>query len=99
MNKDLKSILISFSIVLLYFYATAGIAKLFWKDTKRHIFSTRVNFISTLMFIGTLFMIIVPYHLFGPSNVNGLYKFIIFFHLGYLILGCTVNSTVENHYE
>jgi hypothetical protein len=88
MNKDLKSILISFSIVLLYFYATIGIVNIFGKNESEHLNNVRVNLVFTLLAVGTLFMIIVPYHLFGPGSVETLYKSIILFHLAYLIVGC-----------
>jgi amino acid transporter len=99
MNKDLKSILISLSIVLLYFYAAAGVIKIIWNSKKENVFDARVSFISVMMFIGTLFMLIVPYHLFGSQSVTGLYYCIIVFHIIYLFVGAFANSIIENHYE
>jgi len=99
MNKDLKSILVSLSVILLYLYATTGIAKLFWKDKDRYTFNVRVDFISIILFISTLFMFIVPYHLFGSQNIKGLYYFIMLFHLIYLIVGAIANSTIKHPHE
>ena len=45
MNKDLKTFMWSLAFILLYFYATAGIVKLFWNTKNEYMFSGRVKFL------------------------------------------------------
>ncbi len=42
MNKDLKSFMWILAFILLYFYATAGIVKLFWNTKNEYMFSEGV---------------------------------------------------------
>ncbi len=91
MNKDLKSFMWSLAFILLYFYATAGIVKLFWNTKNEYMFSGRVKFLVYLHVLVTLIAIILPYHLFGPQNIDGIYRMIVIYHFIYVILGTGVN--------
>ncbi len=90
MNKDLKSFMWSLAFILLYFYATAGIVKLFWNTKNEYMFSGRVKFLVYLHVLVTLIAIILPYHLFGPQNIDGIYRVIVVYHFFYILLGFTV---------
>ena len=93
MEKYLKSVIVSLSIVLLYFYATEGMVRLFSKDVSKH--NGRISLTMTLLFIVSFVLIIVPYHIMGPHDVNNLYMFIIIFHLVYLTLGSSINFLIK----
>ena len=54
MNKDLKSLLTSLGIILIYFVATAGIVRLLWNTKDDSIFAVRVKFLVTLSFLFSL---------------------------------------------
>jgi hypothetical protein len=87
MNKDLKSILISLSIVLLYFYAAAGVIKIIWNSKKENVFDARVSFISVMMFIGTLFMLIassIPFIRFTKRN----WIILLYYYFSYYLPIC-----------
>ena len=96
MNKDLKSFMCSLAFILLYFYATAGIVKLFWNTKNEYIFSGRVKFLIYLHVLITLIAIILPYHLFGPQNTDGIYRVIVIYHFIYVILGVAVKFLSSN---
>jgi hypothetical protein len=88
MNKDLKSILISLSIVLLYFYAAAGVIKIIW-NSKKEKFDARVSFISVMMFIGTLFMLIasIPFIRFTKRN----WIILLYYYFSYYLPICGIH--------
>lgn len=90
MNKDLKSFMCSLVFILLYFYATAGIVKLFWNTKIEYMFSGRVKFLVYLHVLVALIAIILPYHLFGPQNNDGLYRVNVIYHFIYIMLGFIV---------
>jgi hypothetical protein len=94
MEKYLKSVIISLSIVLLYFYATEGMVRLFDNDVSKR--NGRISIAMTLLFIISFVLIIVSYHVMGPHDVNGLYMSIIIFHLSYLTLGSSVNFLIKH---
>ena len=87
MNKDLKSFMWSLAFILFYFYATAGIVKLFWNTKNEYMFSGRVKFLVYLHVLVTLIAIILPYHSLGPQNIDGLYRVIVIYHFVYIMLG------------
>ena len=90
MNKDLKSFMWSLAFIFLYFYATAEIIKLFWNTKNEYMFSGRVKFLVYLHVLVTLIAIILPYHIFGPQNIDGLYRVIVMYHFLYIMLGFIV---------
>ena len=94
MEKYLKSVIISLSIILLYFYATEGMVRLFDSDVSKR--NGRISTAMTLLFIISFILIIASYHIVGPRNVNGLYMSIIVFHFAYLILGSGVNFLIKH---
>ena len=92
MNKDLKSFIWSLAFILLYFYATSGIVKLFWNTKNEYMFSGRVKFLVYLHILVTLIAIILPYHLFGPQNIDGIFRVIVVYHFIYVMLGITYKN-------
>ena len=94
MERYLKSVIISLSIVLLYFYATEGMVRLFDSDVSKR--NGRISTAMTLLFIISFILIIASYHIVGSKNVNGLYMSIIVFHFVYLILGSGVNFLIKH---
>jgi hypothetical protein len=96
MNKDFKSILISASIILLYFYCMAGIIKLIANDKNGARFDLKVRFISTLFALISFIYIIGIYHIVGVENVDGWYRgFIISSFIGFII-GGFANAFIKN---
>ncbi len=91
MKKEIRSILWSLSIVLLYLYATKGLVRLFWNTTDEYKFEGRVKFLIYLQILLAPILIIVPYHLLGPSRVEGVYWGIIVYFLAYILLGAIFN--------
>ena len=96
MNKDLKSFMWSLAFILLYFYATAGIVKLFWNTKNEYMFSGRVKFLVYLHILVTLIAIILPYHLFGPQNIDGIYRVIVVYHFIYLMVGVGMKALFKD---
>jgi hypothetical protein len=50
-------------------------------------FSGRVKFLVYLHVLVTLIAIILPYHLFGPQNTDGIYRVIVVNNFVYVMLG------------
>jgi hypothetical protein len=87
MNKETKSLINSLLVILLYYYALQGLVKLFWFTNDQGMFKGRVHFLGLLLILGTLFGVIVPYHVFSIHFVDLLYYGIIIFHLLVLLVG------------
>jgi hypothetical protein len=85
----------SLAFILLYFYATAGIVKLFWNTKNEYMFSGRVKFLVYLHVLVTLIAIILPYHLLGPSTTDTIYKIIISYHILYIVLGLITKTLIK----
>jgi len=91
MKKEIRSILWSLSIVLLYLYATKGLVRLFWNTTDEYKFVGRVKFIIYLHLLLIPFVVIAPYHLLGPAQVAGVYWVIIIYLIAYVLIGAMYN--------
>ncbi len=87
MNKDLKSLLWSIAIILLYVYATVGIVELFWNCSDYRKREARIKFLLYMIFILTLIIIIGSYHLLGHAGSTIFFQAVIFFHVAYLVIG------------
>lgn len=87
MNKSIKSYLNSLAIILIFYFATRGIVKLFWKDKDKEIVRARTYIIFVAMFFLSLLYIVGIYHIVGPKNTNTFYKIYIFLAFIYLIIG------------
>jgi hypothetical protein len=96
MSKDLKSFMWSLAFILLYFYATAGIVKLFWNTKNKYMFSGRVKILVYLHVLVTLIAVILPYNLFGASNTDTIYKIKIVNHSLYILLGLITKTLIKN---
>lgn len=96
MNKNLKSLLQSLAIILIFFYATAGIVKLFWNTNDEYMFEGRVKFLTLLLFIVSIFYVIGIYHLFGHYKVEPFYWAFIFLAISYLVIGVIANMFIKN---
>lgn len=87
MNKELKSLVNSLIIILLYYIALVGIVKLFWNTQSEYQFEGRVKFLGLLLILLTIVGVIVPYHLFSTGVVDIIYQVIIAGHLLLLLVG------------
>lgn len=96
MNKNLKSWLNCLIVILIFFYATAGIVKLFWNTKDEYIFETRVKFLLLLLFTASIFYVIGIYHIVGPAQVVLFYNVYIFIAFGYLGVGIISNLFLKN---
>jgi hypothetical protein len=92
MNKDLKSFMWSLAFILLYFYATTGIVKLFWNTKNEYVFSGRVKFLVYLHILITAIIVILPYHLSGPHYTDGIYRVVVIYHFLYVMVGLVVKG-------
>jgi hypothetical protein len=91
MNKSIKSFIWSLTFILIYFYATTGIVRLFWDCTNKYQFEGRVKYLIYLHIFISFILIIIPYHIFGPYHVNFIYKGIIIYHGLFIFIGITSN--------
>ncbi len=95
MNKNIKSLLWSISIVLIYFYATKGAVRLFWNCSDKYQFDGRVKFLIYLHILISFILIIIPYHILGPQHVDSLYKGIIIYHVLFVTTGLASNLLLK----
>lgn len=94
MNKELKSLLSSLGVILIYFYATAGIVKLLWNTDDDNVFTLRVKFLVTLSFLFSFIYIIGIYYIVGPYYVEKFYEMFIIAQLIYIGIGIVVNLLI-----
>lgn len=97
MNKNLRSLLQSLFIILIFYYATAGIVKLLWNTTNDYIFEARVKFIVLLFITISIFYVIGIYHIVGISRVDYFYYAYIFIVMAYLVIGVVANLFIKNN--
>lgn len=95
-SKDLKSILTSLSIVLLYFYATAGIVKLIWNTDDEYMFDGRIKFIFLLQILFFFIYIFGMYYLVGVHRIDGFYLAYAIFQIAYIVIGTFSNLLIKN---
>ncbi len=96
MNKNLRSLLQSLAVILFFFYATAGIVKLFWNTDNEYVFEGRVKFLTLLLFTISIFYVIGIYYVVGHSNVEFFYWIFIFLVLAYLVVGIIANLFIKS---
>jgi len=99
MNKDIKSILISVSIVLLYIYCISGIVKLMYQDKNKKIFDLRVKFLSTLSAFLFFIYIVSIYYIVGIDNVDIWYKTFIIASFIVLVIGGFANAFIKDKHN
>ena len=89
MEKSIKSYLYSFLVILVFYYATRGIVRLFWNHTNQKIVRARTFILFVSLFFGSLFYIIVTYHLVGGKTeyVQVFYKIYLILAFIYIVLG------------
>jgi hypothetical protein len=97
MNKNIRSLLQSLSVILIFYYATVGIVKLLWNTTNEYIFDTRVKFIILLYFTVSIFYVIGIYHIVGHVHVDYYYYAYIFIVIAYLIIGIIANLFIRDN--
>lgn len=95
MNKDLKSLLTSLGIILIYFVATAGIVKLLWNTKDSNIFAIRVKFLVTLLCLFSFIYVVGIYHVVGPYHTEGFYKLFLIVQLIYVGVGLISSSLIK----
>jgi hypothetical protein len=91
MNKSIKSFIWSLAIILLYFYATTGIVRLFWNCSNKYQFEGRVKFFIYIHILFSFMFITISYNMVGPYYVNTIYKGIIIYHGLFIFIGITSN--------
>ena len=99
MNKELKSIAYTLIILLVYWWASKGIAKLLFKADNKHKFNNQVAFINYCFVLFSLVYVIGIYHIVGPYHVDGFYKAFIIFNLIYLVIGNIFNSFTNFNFK
>ena len=95
MNKDLKSLLTSLGIILIYFVATAGIVRLLWNTKDDNIFAVRVKFLVTLSCLFSFIYVVGIYHVVGPYHTEGFYKLFLIVQLIYVGVGLISSSLIK----
>jgi hypothetical protein len=82
-----KTVLVLSTIVLAYVFANMAAVELFWNTKDSEQYQARVIFLSVMLFIISCFTLIVSYHILGDSGSTGVYNFVIYFYLFYMLLG------------
>lgn len=94
--KDLKSILTSLSIILIYFYATAGIVKLIWNTDNEYMFDGRVKFLVLLQILFFFIYVFGMYYIVGVYRINSFYLAYAIFQIIYVVVGVFSNSFIKD---
>lgn len=94
-NKDIKSILTSLGIILLYQYATAGLVKLIWNTDDDYKFEGRVKFLSLLLVLCSIIYVFGIYYIVGVYRVDAFYKVFLIGQFIYVGLGVALNMVIE----
>ncbi|RXK47600.1 hypothetical protein [Aquirufa rosea] len=89
--KLLKSLMLSLVLVWIVFYATEGIVK----TLAGMAFMTKYRWwmVGIILLLSgiTLYLILAPYHMFGPSPQDGYYSLGVTAQISYFIIGCGLN--------
>jgi len=99
MNKEIKSIAYTFIFLLIYFWASKGIVKLFFNTNDKRKFDNQVKFLNYCFVLFSLVYLIGIYHIVGPFHTAGFYKAFVIFNFVYLALGNLVNSLVISNFK
>jgi len=86
-DKLIKSLFASFTIILLYLFATVGIIKLFWNSDDYSVLDGRLKFLFVMVFVVTAILIFLPYPFLSHGGVEILYYAIFIIHALYLLVG------------
>ena len=86
-DKLIKSLFASITIILLYFFATIGIVKLFWNTEDHYMLEGRVKFLFLMIFVVTAILIFLPYPFLSHGGVEILYYAIFIIHALYILVG------------
>jgi hypothetical protein len=95
-DKELKSLFTSLGIILLYFYATVGIVKLFWNTDNDYKFEGRVKFLVLLSILVSIIYIIGAPYIVGLHKVDPYYKAFIGLQLIYVGVGLISNLLIKS---
>ncbi len=82
-----KAVVVLSTVVLAYLFANMAAVELFWNTKDSAQYQARVILLSIMLFIMSCFTLIVSYHILGDSGSTGIYNFVIYFHLFYMLLG------------
>ena len=86
-DKLIKSLFASFTIILLYFFATIGIVKLFWDTDDFDMLEGRIKFLFLMVFVVTAILIFLPYPFLSHGAFDILYYSIFVIHALYILVG------------
>ena len=87
MKSSFKSFIKSFIVVLIYYFASLGIIRLFRRRGGRSADNARAMLMVYTLFISTLTILITTYELLPESIVDPIYYGLIIFHAAYLFFG------------
>ena len=99
MNKEIKSIAYTLIILLVYWWASKGIVKLFFNTNDKRKFDNQVKFLNYCFVLFSLVYLIGIYHIVGPFHKAGFYKAFVILNFVYLALGNLVNSLVISNFK
>ena len=99
MNKEIKSIAYTLIILLVYWWASKGIVKLFFNTNDKRKFDNQVKFLNYCFVLFSLVYLIGIYHIVGPFHTAGFYKAFIIFNLIYLVIGNIFNSFINFNFK
>jgi predicted membrane channel-forming protein YqfA (hemolysin III family) len=87
MEKTIRSYLNSLIVIFIFYFATRGIVKLFWKDKDKEVVNAKIYIIFVVLFLSSFIYIVGIYHIVGPANTNPYYKIYLFLAFIYLLIG------------
>jgi hypothetical protein len=89
MEKTIRSYLNSLIIILIFYYATRGIVKLFWNHSNEEVIKARTFILFVCLFFGSFFYIVITYHLVDGKTimVHFFYKIYLFVAFLYIVVG------------
>ena len=99
MNKEIKSAAYTLMFLLVYFWASQGIVKLFFNTNDKRKFDNQVKFLNYCFVLFSLVYLIGIYHIVGHFHTAGFYKAFIIFNLIYLALGNIFNALPANNFK
>lgn len=95
LEKSIKSLFTSLGVILLYFYATVGVVKLFGNTENDSKFEGRVKFLLLLSILCSLIYIIGIYHIVGVYKVDYYYQIFLIYQVIYITVGITSNILIK----
>ena len=95
LEKTIKSLFTSIGIILLYFYATVGVVKLFGNTKDDYRFEGRVKFLLLFSILFSIVYVIGIYHLVGVHRVDYYYQVFLIYHVLYILIGFILNILIK----